>query len=387
MAKAEALICLSLTVAVIVRKHSTVHPRTPMVKSIQSGHPDPALLHQWFSTERQTHYIQQVRKQVDITRRRAQCFVRLWAYLSLKNMSMQLGESWLQALTNGQLLELAAVKDEVPCSHREAAEVFYADSDRGSDRSAGMMIDELAKLKLLTRTFDGNISTIQIRPLANIDHGLMPAVPMATVPDYFNPRVDAVFAAQLLTTHYGWLAADASVTAYRINQALRTWSKRYAKGIRVLRQKIPPQLVGIYALFPTAASSNRHFFAPPSHSLYLSTERDDDPVEMAVSGDEDCSAVFIRSWAIETQCLTQTAVQQSFLDMRETLLSMRDDFPNICDLYALSINPESEAIAQTIGFQKTVQDTDLPLAWLYIPLDQFLELDIAGSIASLDLPM
>lgn len=302
-------------------------------------------------------------------------------------MAMQHGQSWSQALINGTLLELTVMRAEIPCSHREAADVFYANSERGSDRSAGMMLDELVKLKLLSRNFDGNMSTIYIRPLANIDHGLKPSQPTVLVTDDFNPRVDAVFAAQLLATHYGWLAADESVTAYRINQALRRWSNLYAKGIRVLRQVPSSKLVGIYSLFPTTASSNRHFFAPPSNSLYLSTERDDDPVSMATPGDEDCSAVFIRSWAIDTPCLSQQSVQQSFLDMRQTLISMGADFPNVCDLYALSINPETEAIAQAIGFQKTVQDPDLPLAWLYMPLDQFLGLDIEGAIAQLDLPV
>ncbi|MEM9216732.1 MAG: hypothetical protein AAGD25_20575 [Cyanobacteria bacterium P01_F01_bin.150] len=358
-----------------------------MVHSFESYCPDPTLLDQWFPEARQKHYIQQVRKQVDITRRRAQCFVRLWAYLLLKHMAMQQGASWSQGLANGTLVELIVMRDEVPCSHREAADVFYANSERGSDRSAGMMIDELAKLKLLSRTFDGNISTIKIRPLANIEHGLAPTYPISLSTDDFNPRVDAVFAAQLLTTHYGWLAAtDNSFTAYRINQALRKWSTLYPKGIRVLRQGTPPKLVGIYSLFPTAESANMHFFAPPSNSLYLSTERDDDPVTIAKPGDKNCTAVFIRSWAIETSILSQLSLEQSFLDMRQTLMTMRDDFPNLCDLYALSINPETEAIAQAIGFQKTVQDPDLPLAWLYIPLDQFLELDIRGVIARMDLP-
>ena len=356
-----------------------------MVKSFESCRPDPTLLDQWFPADRQTHYIQQIRKQVDITRRRAQCFVRLWAYLMLKHRAMQLGDTWSKTLPNGTLMELAAVKEEVPCSHREAADVFYANSERGSDRSAGMMIEELAKLKLLSRTFDGNISTIKIRPIPNIDHGLPSPLPITLSTDDFNPRLDAVFAAQLLASHYDWLAVDASVTAYRINQSLRCWSNLYAKGIRVLRQGTPPTLVGIYALFPTAAADNMHFFAPPSNSLYLSTDLDDDPVDIATPGDESCSAVFIRSWAIAPQCLTQLSVQQSVLDMRQTLITMRDDFPNLCDLYALSINPESEAIAQAMGFQKTVQDPDLPLAWLYIPLDHFLELDLEGAIAQLDL--
>ena len=193
-----------------------------MVKSFESYRPDPTLLDQWFPIDRQKHYIQQVRKQIDITRRRAQCFVRLWAYLMVKHMAIHQGESWDQSLSNGTLLELGVMREEVPCSHREAADVFYANSERGSDRSAGMMIDELAKLKLLSRTFDGNMSTIHIRPLANIDHGLTPVQPTALLADDFNPRVDAVFAAQLLTTHYGWLAADASITAYRISDSLRS---------------------------------------------------------------------------------------------------------------------------------------------------------------------
>ena len=356
-----------------------------MAKLFESSHPDPTLLDQWFPTDRQTHYIQQIRKQVDITRRRAQCFVRLWAYLMLKHMAMQLGETWGNALPNGTLMKLATVKEEVPCSHREAADVFYANSERGSDRSAGMMIDELAKLKLLSRTFDGNISTIQIRPLLDIEHGLTQSQPLSLLADDFNPRRDTVFAAQLLSTQYVWMDGDTNMAAYHINQVLRSWSDLYAKGIRVLRQGTPQKLVGIYALFPTVASANPQFFAPPSRSLYLATALDDDPLAIATPGDKDCSAVFIRSWAISPTCLTHQAVQQSVVDMRQTLKAMRDDFPNICDLYALNINPGSEAIAQALGFQKTVQDSDSPLAWLYIPLDHFLELDLERAIAQLDL--
>ena len=115
-----------------------------MANSFDSSDLNPALLDQWFPIGRQKHYTQQIRKQMGITQRRAQYFVRLWAYLMLKKRAKDHGDAWEQTLTKGVLVELTPVGEELPCSHSEAAEVFYANSDRGGDRSAGMMIDELA---------------------------------------------------------------------------------------------------------------------------------------------------------------------------------------------------------------------------------------------------
>ena len=356
-----------------------------MAKSLHSNALDssplePSRLDQWFSVERQTHYIQQVRQQIEITRRRAECFVRLWAYLLLKQ---RVTEQEQEQGAIKSIVKLIPVQGDSLCSHREAADVFYANRERGSDRAAGMMLDELAKLNLISRTFDGNVSTIRVRPLANLDHGLETLTSVPLDADAFNPRMDAVFSAQLLATHYDWLPGDPNATAYKISQALRRWSAHYSLSIRVLRQRRQPGVVGVYSLFPVAARSNIHFFNHPGRSLYLSTDKDIDPLEMAKPGDRECTVVFVRSWAIATRYLSQRSVRQSFDDMRATLRLLRQDFPNLCDIYSLSINPGSEAIAQAIGFQKTVQDPELPIAWLYIPFDQFLEIEIDAALAPL----
>jgi len=87
-------------------------------------------------------------------------FVRLWVYLSVK----QLQES--QPRLKPPLAKLELPATEVQCTHREAAELFYCDSDRGSDRAAGMMLDKLAALGLIKKHFDGNATAIEIQPVS-----------------------------------------------------------------------------------------------------------------------------------------------------------------------------------------------------------------------------
>jgi hypothetical protein len=57
---------------------------------------------------------------VGLTRRRAECFVRLWTYLLLKQQQ-ELGDVLRQPLT-----QLQVPKGFVACTHREAAELFYS---------------------------------------------------------------------------------------------------------------------------------------------------------------------------------------------------------------------------------------------------------------------
>jgi len=343
----------------------------------------PMLLEQWFSPERQAHYVRQIRKQADVTRWQAECFIRLWAYLMLKHISLE-GAS--RRSLQDPLEQLTPMSESVPCSHREAADLFYAHKDRGSDRAAGLMIDRLAKQRLLCREFDGNISTIHIRPMANINHGPDPARslnnPIVARSEQFDPRRDAVFSAQMLARYYGWISTDTTAIAGKFSQALRQWSNRYPTGMRVLRTEQPGRVVGMYSLFPTTAESSMYFFAPPSQSLYLITDQATDTLTMAQAGDPNVSAVYIRGWAIDEPYFSPALVQQSLRDMQNTLRRMQQDFPNLCDVYGLSMHPGSEAIAQAVGFQKTVQDPNLPVAWMYIPLDQFLAVDIETAVAT-----
>ncbi|NEQ97326.1 MAG: hypothetical protein F6K30_11470 [Cyanothece sp. SIO2G6] len=352
---------------------------------------DPTQFNQWFAPDRQTHYIQQIRKQVVITQRQAECFVKLWAYLMVKHQYQhqhQHHQYQQQAATQlAPITKLMRVPREVPCSHREAADLFYANSDRGSDRAAGMMLDKLAQRRLIYRVFDGNVSTIQISPLANIDHGLTASALAKTrtvYPDQFKPRLDAVFAAQLLDQYYGWVNPEAKTMAHRFQQALRKWTHGYPQGLRVLRCSASHKVVGIYSLFPVDSASTEHFFSPPSQGLYLINEKRDDLLVMAQAGDVACSAVYIRGWAVDEAYLSHDTVRHSLADIQATLRQMLLDFPNLCDLYGLSLHPGSEAIAQAVGFQKTVQDPSLPVAWLYTPLDHFLEVDVARAIAPIE---
>ncbi|MGB6166451.1 MAG: hypothetical protein WBF52_02595, partial [Geitlerinemataceae cyanobacterium] len=80
----------------------------------------PENLDRWFSYDRQKHYTAKLIGRVGFTRRRAECFVRLWAYLFLKQQ-LEVGNA-LQP----PLQDLSLPEGLIPCTHREAAALFYA---------------------------------------------------------------------------------------------------------------------------------------------------------------------------------------------------------------------------------------------------------------------
>ena len=122
---------------------------------------DIAKLDAWYSQSQRRTAVSLLMKRVGVTRTRAECFIRLWVYLSVK----QLQES--QPRLKPPLAKLELLATEVQCTHREAAELFYSDSDRGSDRAAGMMLDKLAALGLIAKHFDGNATAIEIQPISD----------------------------------------------------------------------------------------------------------------------------------------------------------------------------------------------------------------------------
>jgi hypothetical protein len=61
-------------------------------------------------------------------------------------------------------------------------------------------------------------------------------------------------------------------------------------------------------------------------------------------------------------------------DVQQTLQKMQQDFPQLCDLHTLVIHPSYEAMADRLGFQKTIQDAKLSVYWMYMALDRFLDL-------------
>ncbi|MEG3898697.1 MULTISPECIES: hypothetical protein [unclassified Microcoleus] len=337
---------------------------------------DFAQLNAWYSQSQRRTAVSLLMKRVGVTRTRAECFVRLWVYLSVKHLQ----ES--QPRIKPPLAKLELLQTEVQCTHREAAELFYCDSDRGSDRAAGMMLDKLAALGLIKKHFDGNTTEIEIQPVPEILNIAEPQKPVQLQLDNFNPRCDAIPVANLLATNYNWMNRSTNAVPYKIVKILRLLASQYSKGMRVLRRCDNLNPVGFYLLYPTATESEVNFFNAPSKSLHLSSISDIDPFNMALPGDPNCQSVFVRSWMIDPQYLEEYRI--AFLeDTQKVLAQMQTDFPNLCDLYTLMIHPLYEKQALALGFHKTSSDAQLSVYWMYLALDRFLALDIKETVRNL----
>lgn len=343
---------------------------------------EPESIDQWFPLERQSSYVSLLmnpaRRPVGLTRCRAQYFVRLWAYLLLKqqfasNPSLQ-----------QPLLELSVPEGFIACTHREAARVFYAGKERGSDRAAGMILDKMVALGLINKEFDGNTICLQINPLPQL---MTPteneAVPQFKV-DAFDPRSDAVLVANFLARNYNWMNSNTSAVPHRIARRLRQWAQEYPMGMRVLRRCDNFTPVGFYLFYPTSAQSEQNFFLPPRMSLHLSSTHEEDPIAIAKVGDLDCTAVFVRSWSIDRPYMEHPQVCQLLEDCQQTLKQMQQDFPNLCDLYALTLHPILEKLATALGFQKTHQDIVVGISWMYQSIDRFIALDLENALSGVE---
>ena len=327
-------------------------------------------LDKWFPRQYQSRYISLLMGRVGLTRRRAECFIKLWAYLWLKQ------QQELNTPCNQPIETLEPPQGWVSCTCREAADLFYAESERGSDRSAGMMLDKLAALGLIKKNFDGNTLAIAIQPLPELHTNTEPTTSMLIQPDAFDPRCDAIPVANLLATNYNWMNRNANAVPYRIAELLRGWADQYPKGMRVLRRRDNFNPVGFYLFYPTKRESEVNFFGPASQGLHLSVTSDIDPFDMALPGDSECRSIFVRSWMIDTPYRDQNEI--TFLeDGQQTLLQMRQDFPNLCDMHTLIIHPSLEELARTVGFQKNSSDSQSSVYWMYLAVDRFLAIDIS----------
>jgi hypothetical protein len=322
----------------------------------------------WLDGDRQNQILDRLVDRLGLTRTRGECFLRLWIYLLVKEQREH------NPQVKPPLSKLTLLDRPMSCSHREAAELFYSDCDRGSDRSAGMMLDKLAALGLIRKQFDGNISRIEIIATAvDLEPEITKEFEVKIEP--FDPRTDAIPIANLLAANYNWMNHNTEATPHRIVNILRQWARQYDRGMRVLRRQDNFNPIGFYILYPTAATSVSNFFIAPSKSLHLSAIGDTDPFTMAQTGDLDCVSVFIRSWAIDRDYLDRYRVL--FLeDTQKTLSQMQTDFPNLCDLYTMIIHPSYEYQASALGFQNMSRDRQMSLYWMYLPLDRFLALNI-----------
>jgi hypothetical protein len=194
--------------------------------------------------------------------------------------------------------------------------------------------------------------------------------------DAFDPRCDAIPVTHLLTANDSWMNRNLHAGPHRIAKLLRSWSQQYPAGMRVLRRTDNQNPVGFYLLYPVANVSEENFFQDPNRGLHFSSGSDIDPFVMANPGDLDCLALFIRSWAIDTPYI-HTHQALFLLDAQKTLLQVKQDCPNLCDLYSTIVHPAYEALAVSLGFQK-MRNAPSSIYWMYLALDRFLALDISS---------
>ncbi|WP_404786156.1 hypothetical protein [Altericista sp. CCNU0014] len=322
----------------------------------------------WFPPDRQRVVTTEVLQRVGLTRIRAEYFTRLWIYLLVKETQAK------TPTAKPPLLCLELLTEPVICTHREAANLFYSEKDRGSDRAAGLMLDKLAALGLIRKFFDGNTTRIEILPIPELLSAPQTRNIATVKPDAFDPRCDAIPVAQLLATNYNWMNRNLHATPHRIAKLLRSWSQQYSTGMRVLRRTDNQNPIGFCLLYPVASTSEAKFFQDPNRGLHFSSESEIDPFVMAQPGDLDCLAIYIRSWVIDAPYIPQ--YQASFLqDAQQILHQMKQDFPNACDLYSMIVHPTYEALAASLGFQK-MRNAPSSIYWMYLALDRFLALDI-----------
>ncbi len=329
---------------------------------------------QWVRAEQYQDWVERLIQRVGLTRVRADCLVRLWIY------------ALAQEGNPAPLTQLTQPSGLLTCSHRQAAELFYGDKEQGSDRSAGMMLDKLAALGFIRKSFDGNTTQIAIQPLALTlfaeTSGTNHTLPPLRLDD-FDPRCDAIPVAQLLATNYNWMNHNTEAVPHRIARLLRAWARQYSVGMRVLRREDNQNPVGFFLLYPVASESEANFFGSPNRGLHLSAIREVDPFKMATPGDESCVAVFIRSWMIAPDYLK--AYRRLFVqDVQTTLERMKADFPNLCDIYTLIIHPIYEALTAALGFQSIGRDSQTSIQWMYFACDRFMDLDLDKALVQLN---
>ncbi|MEM1310545.1 MAG: hypothetical protein AAGF98_13810 [Cyanobacteria bacterium P01_H01_bin.153] len=339
-----------------------------------SSLPSPFAVNEWFVPPHQRVYVDAIAGQCGLTRRQAACFVRLWGYATVQSASAQIPL---------QTLHPAVGKFE--CSHREAAELFYCDQARGSERSAGMMVDQLVARHLVRREpFDGGPTRLSLQIPASFLPKAQAVPDILCYADAFDVRRDAARVAGFLEAAYGWVSDRSETTSFKIIKVLRRFAQQYPAGLRVLRAAANDDPVGFAALYPTHPDSEENFHLPPSSSMHLSTLNGHDPIQVASPGDPDCYAVFVRSWQLQPLSWNYAAVCQFLQDSQATLRQMQQDFPNLCDLYGIAIHPATEALALAVGFKPMKADPRTALRWLHTPLDHFLNLDIDEALVEFD---
>jgi hypothetical protein len=337
----------------------------------------PEDLHRVFAPDRQKHYITAFLRCGGFTRRRSECFVRLWGYLLWRYQIETDGPQTAVVID-----ELTLLPEFVSCTHREAAVLFYPEGEKGSDRAAGMMMDRLVALGVLDKQFDGQTQCWRIREHPELVDTESDAR-VTVFADSFDPVVDAVQAAKLMTRSFSELVRDEAMTAHKITKCLRQWSKTYPGSINVLRRQDTQNPVGVLILYPTAESSERLFFDTPSKGLYLTNDKSDDPFAMADPGDPTCTCVYVRAWVIDPTYLNAQTMELLIKTTQAMTAAMRQDYPALCDMFSLIIHPSYEQLRKIMGFETTAQDRQRAYKWVYLAIDRYLAVNPAATVAAL----
>lgn len=333
---------------------------------------DISELNEWVSEERQTQIVERLllSQKVGLTTIRARYLVRLCVYVCVIHRLKTKPDSL------PPLDKLSPPSTFIRCSHEDAATLFYGDQDSGSGRAAGMMLKTLAALEYIARRFLGDVTEVIVNLPPSVLEECAEYSGTTLRVDDFNPRRDAMPIASLLANHYNWMNHDTRTIPRRIALLLRQWARGYSKGMRVLRREDDSNPVGFYLLYPITGESELIFSRPSTEGLHLGSLNDEDPFEMAQSGDEDCQSIFIRSWVIQKEY--QPEYRVPFLkDAQITLAAMQNDFPNLVDLWTLIIHPTYGRLAHALGFQPFNRNTNHTIYWMYQSLDRYLEMDIA----------
>lgn len=338
----------------------------------------PNAVEEWFPLDIQKKYIEHIVHQpgLKITLTQATYFVRLWGYGYLTE----------HGIDQGPITTLNRQIGSFYCSHSDAADLFYTQT-QGTPRAAGQMIDKLASKNLLRRgEADGIATKLSLNIPQSYELPQQEEIDDTFYTSAFDPRNDATLVANILEKLYSYDPERPESMLYNIKKGLRQWARQYPEGLRVLRRESTQEPVGFAAFLPAHPDSEEKFDLSPSRSLHLSRldVREEDPIKVATKGEPDCYTVFVRSWQIELTVWTYENACELIKDSQITLRKIRDDFPNLSDIYTIAIHPLSEDFALTLGFRMTKADSNSSLRWLYMPLDRFLALDYEDVLLNFD---
>ncbi|MEM9486719.1 MAG: hypothetical protein AAGA83_23855, partial [Cyanobacteria bacterium P01_F01_bin.116] len=292
----------------------------------------PEKVDTWFPPEFQKRYTNHLIGKSGLTPTQARHFVRLWGYGHLQQYGPeQIPITVLKRKIDGFL-----------CSHGDASKLFYAEENKGTPRSAGLMINKFVSKKLIRReTFNGTTSILKLR-IPQVfdlpDEGKSEEV----YTDLFDPRNDTPIVARFLEELYSYDGERPQALSFTIQQGLRHWAKRYPQGLKVLRRcKASQQPIGFFAIAPIHPKSARNFCMPPKYSRHLSRLDPDleDPIELATPGDPDCYIAYIRSWQIRPDLWTHDNAFKLLEATKNTLRCMQKDYPGLSEIYSMNIHP------------------------------------------------